>query len=62
MKNKRGIFLSVVPIFLGAGFAWIGFGILKNENRLLIRKSELEEAFNSKSKKVRRSRLLGKKN
>ncbi len=61
MKDKSGLFLSVIPVFAGAGLAWLCFGIIKNETSLLKRKVELEQALSAKSDKARRTLLLRKK-
>ena len=43
LKDGSGLLTKGIPTFLGIGIAWIGFKIIKNEKRLILRRMELED-------------------
>ena len=51
--------VGVFPAALGIGVAFLGINLVRNENRLLQRKLELEEALFAKSRNQRKKLLLG---
>tara|TARA_Y100001968_G_C19088464_1_gene586478 strand:- start:190 stop:372 length:183 start_codon:yes stop_codon:yes gene_type:complete len=60
MSKYPSFIYSGASALIGLGIAWVGLRIIRNENRILYRQIELEEALNAKRAKERRRFLLGK--
>ncbi len=50
MKGNFPLLIKFIPPAAGITLTWLGFKLIKNEPKLLIRKLELEGLLNAKSK------------